>query len=193
MTKKARTRNQRVYKEALGIKVGDIVTTSYRTGPYEVWSIFGPRFYDRQLNIIIYPWPVISLCLVATAEHHLFVKKPHLDRHFFGVNEIHLEGDRYLTTMGDEIFVRPPRLGYPDLPIDMFKSHAAVPEPYPFREGVDYHAGTRQTWHCVYCGLDFNTKERIRGAPFCVGCGKIASTRIVMAIAGESTYRRMLG
>ena len=34
------------YKEALGIATGDIVTTSYNSGPYRVESIWGPKPYQ---------------------------------------------------------------------------------------------------------------------------------------------------
>jgi len=30
---------RRIYQTALGIQTGDIVSTSYGTGPYEVWHI----------------------------------------------------------------------------------------------------------------------------------------------------------
>jgi len=181
---------ERIYKKVLGIRVGDIVTTSYNTGPYEVWSIHGPHLWEKHSYYIIYPWPVISLALAYTESHHLFGKKG-----FSYINDIHREGDcRWLTTTGDEVIVTPPPNGYPDLPVDMFRSFPPPAEPYPFQDGVDYSAGHRRVWHCHRCGLDFNWQPTSRhGPPNCPRCNRIAYTRVILAVEGENTYVKTLG
>lgn len=171
----------RIYKKALGIRVGDIVTTSYNTGPYEVWSIWGPKCWHKGgLDYTIWPWPVISLLCVYAQGHYFF------GRHGFShLNEIHQEGDRWLGPHGSEIFVAPPSDGYPNLPIDMFLSYPPAPEPYLFQDGVDY---TEWAWHCRGCGLDFNEIRDSYSPPLCPVCQYIASTRVGMV--GAKVSRR---
>lgn len=184
---------KQIYQQALGIRTGDIITTSYGSGPYQVWSIHGPHLWDKGIHWIIYPWPVISLKLIFTKDHHLFGKCIGEGK-FSYINEIHRQEDRWFTTIGDEIFVKPPRLGYPDLPVDMFRSYPPDPEPYPFQDGVDYRAGHRRVWHCCHCGLDFNWQpDGGYGLPRCPQCNHIVTTRIVVAAVGENTYVKTLG
>ena len=166
----------RVYKEALGIQVGDIITTSYDTGPYEVWHIWGPKYWHKGLDWIIWPWPVISLLCVYAPGHHFFGR-----RGFSYLNEIHQENDRWFMPYG-EIFIASPVGGYPDLPMDMFLNYAPSAEPYPFQDGVDYIAWA---WHCRGCGLDFNEVRDDHSPPLCPNCQYIASTRLIMVEAGR--------
>lgn len=180
---------RRTYQTALGIQTGDIVTTSYNTGPYEVWSIHGPHLWEKHSHYIIYPWPIVHLTLVYAKGYHLF-GKPGLSY----VNEIHQEGNRWLTTVGDEVIVTPPPNGYPNLQIDMLRSYPPPPKPYPFQDGVDYEAGHRRVWHCHRCGLDFNWQPTSRhGPPNCPQCNRVAYTRVILAVAGENTYVKILG
>ena len=178
--------SDRIFKQALGIRVGDVVTTSYGSGPFYVWSIHGPVRFRKSMDIVIYPWPVVSLQLVATEDHHLY--RRHARGRFFGINDIFRRGDQWFTVGGDEVFIRPPRLGYPELRIDMFLSFPADPEPYRFQDGVDYEKGHRQVWHCERCDLDFNTDEPVRRPPPCIQCGRWASTKVIMATFGRSIY-----
>ena len=189
------TTTNRVHKEALGIRVGDVITTSYGTGPFEVWSIYGPRCWDEGLNWIIWTWPVISLKLITTEGNPRHGKCTVNSEHYFSyINELRRENSRWFNTMGDEIFARPPRSGYPNLPVDIFLSYPPASAPYLFQDGVDYHAGYRRVWRCCRCGLDFNWEPTSRnGPPHCPRCNYIASTRLVMALRGESTYRAAIG
>jgi hypothetical protein len=184
---------KRIYKEALGIRVGDVITKErHGTGPYYVWAIKGPVRFSRALDVIIYPWPIVSLVLVFTEDHHLYREGLRSDYRFSYINEVYREGDRWFTVMGDEVFVKPPRMGYPDLPVDMFKSCPPDPEPYPFQEGVDYDKGHRQVWHCEKCRTDFNTDDPVRPGLDCPACGRWTSTKIIMAKAGVSTYVQVI-
>lgn len=173
----------RIYKEALGIRVGDIVTTSYGTGPYVVWSIWGPKLWHAGHPAwTIWPWPVISLMCVYAEGHHSFGRLG-----FSYLNEIHQEADRWITAGGNEVFVAPPVGGYPDLPTDMFLSFPPAPEPYPFQDRVDYAAWA---WHCR-CGLDFNEVRDGHSPPLCPDC-QCVPTRIVMAAAEKDIPGRGL-
>jgi hypothetical protein len=78
------------FKTALGISTGDIVSTSYNTGPYEVWDIYS---LDRGL---------ISLELIAPG-----APRPGRRESHFWLNNIRREGDRWFNPRGDEIFVEP--------------------------------------------------------------------------------------
>lgn len=61
-----------VYKEALGITVGDIVSTSYSTGPFTVESITGPFTTFTSVGAFtIWPRPVICIRLIAIGDEHL--------------------------------------------------------------------------------------------------------------------------
>jgi hypothetical protein len=78
------------FKTALGISTGDIVSTSYNTGPYEVWDIYP---LDRGL---------ISLELIAPG-----APRPGRRESHFWLNNIRREGDRWFNAHDDEIFVTP--------------------------------------------------------------------------------------
>jgi hypothetical protein len=78
------------FKTALGISTGDIVSTSYRTGPYEVWDIHP---LDRGL---------ISLELIAPG-----APRPHRRESHVWLNTIRRDGDRWFNQHDDEIFVTP--------------------------------------------------------------------------------------
>lgn len=151
-------------KEALGIKVGDIVSTSYGTGPYRVISIHGPVWWeDNIFYLVVWPYPVISLVVVGPdesekANHHCFL------------NEIHQEGERWFNDSGDEIFLLE-KDKFPKAPepkpeqMDMFSllkpavenAPKAMPlnEPYKFQEGVDY-SDPKHVFHCPICRVDYN-------------------------------------
>ena len=170
----------RIFQEALGICTGDVVTTSYGTGPYEVWSISGPRLWREGLWRTIYPAPVISLALLSTG-HTGSVRSSQV----YGINDVLQEGDRWLTLSGDEVFVRPPARR-PLLQVDMFRSYPADPVPYPFQAGVDYTLEER-VWHCPTCGRDCNADPPGPFAPPpCPYCGMPASTRVIVLRRGAS-------
>lgn len=138
------------YKEALGIATGDIVSTSCGAGPYEVWSIWGPRYWIKNISsVVIWPWPIISLALFWVG--YPPTRKGH---HFSYLNNIHREGDCWFDDMGKEIFV-----GKPDKPNYIQAGLFVVqclPEPYQFQPEVDYFAGDHYIFHCPGCGKDFN-------------------------------------
>lgn len=178
--------NQRIFQEALGICTGDIVTTSYGTGPYEVWGISGPWLWKDGLYRTIYPQPVISLILLATGH-----TGPVRSRHFCFINDVLREGDRWFTLVGEEVFVRAPSQR-PALQVDMFRSYPADPPPYPFQEGVDYTLQGR-VWHCPHCGRDCNADPPgLLSPPRCPHCGREASTRIIVVRPGMSAFAQAM-
>lgn len=149
--------NRPPFYTALGISTGDIVTTSYGTGPYEVWRISEPRRFEASFHCIaIWPHPVIGLTVIRT-DHVGIVRD--VDLHW--INEVRREGDSWFSS-GAEIFVHPANASKPiqrsifDLPdID-----SDDPPSYPFQPGVDYQS--RGVWHCQDCGLDYDT-SRVTG------------------------------
>jgi hypothetical protein len=150
-----------VYKEALGIAVGDIVHTSYNTGPYTVLSIWGPHQYrENWQQVTIWPWPVISLAL-ADAD----------GRTGYYINEIHLDGDRWFSGR-DEIFVTKPETR-PPAQLSLFPDPSPTASPYPFQDGVDYEAGDGRLWRCEECGGDYDTDQphQLSRRPECPYCG----------------------
>lgn len=78
------------FMTALGISTGDIVSTSYGTGPYEVWDI-----YRLQGGLI-------SLELIEPG-----CRAPGRRESHFWLNNIRRDGDRWFNPHGDEIFVTP--------------------------------------------------------------------------------------
>lgn len=160
----------RYHREALGLKVGYIVTTSYGTGPYEVWAITAPRLVTSYPNaLIVRAWPVVDLALIVPQE-----AARHSERRFYGINSVRQQEGRWLTDQLDEVLVQPSREPLL-LPIHPTYSYPPLPEPYPFQRGVDYRAGHRQVWHCARCGLDWNEARRPRweaaSCPACQGWG----------------------
>ncbi len=172
---------ERIFQEALGICTGDVVTTSYGTGPYEVWRISGPRLWRDGLWRAIYPATVISLALLSTGH-----TGPVRSSDFCFINDVLREGERWFTLSGNEVFVRPPTKR-PLLQVDMFSSYPPDPQPYPYQAGVDYSAGDRRLWHCSYCGRDCNAEPPGPYAPPpCPYCGMPASTNVIVLRRGTS-------
>jgi len=148
-----------VYKEALDIAVGDVVTTSYGSGPYRVTHIWGPKtWYSDHHEMVIWPYPIISLVLTYDDDHR---QNPAAF-----INNVHREQDRWFTDcvthLGerDEVFVQKPDTPTPPMQISLFTQ--VEPPPYQFQPGVDYNAGDGHVWHCNQCGTDFNADRRNR-------------------------------
>jgi hypothetical protein len=139
------------YKKALGIAPGDIITTSYGTGPYEVWDISSPRYWHKHIGaLVIWPWPVISLILF-----HADNPPETRSYHFAYINDIHCDNGRWFTDNGDEIFVEKPQQPRAiQMSLPLTSQNTAVP--YDFQPGVDYRAGDGRVFHCPQCSCDFN-------------------------------------
>jgi hypothetical protein len=156
----------RIFQSVFGIQTGDLVTTSYATGPYEVWGITVPRYTQLWVGrFVIRDYPVISLTLIAPGV------PPRGDNGLYWINDVRQEGERYLTDANDEVFVR---RGSPiALPIDFLRSYPATPGPYPFDPTVDFGARPRRIWRCTECRRDFNAVVESRHGPaYCPGCQK---------------------
>jgi len=160
---------------AFGISVGDIVSTSYGTGPYVpyvVLSVSPPRYHDRFVGVlVIRTWQVIDL----VCRH---VDRP--DRgpdHRAYLGSIRVEGNRWFTDQNDEIFVVRKSAGKA-VQLSMFNDDID-PErdlPYEFQPGVDY---SHDAWKCTHCGKDFNeATERGRGPVW--HCGDVCDKLILM-------------
>lgn len=136
-------------KRALGISTGDIVTTSYGTGPYEVWDIQGPYLYSNWQGLFIYRHPKMSLVMTTPGTI------PPEGAQYPRINDVVYIGGRWLSLGGrDELFVEHrSQAGQ----INLFGPEEPTAEPYRFQEGVDYEAKDR-TWHCWGCGRDFNAE-----------------------------------
>lgn len=138
------------FHRGLGIQTGDIVTTSWGSGPYMVVHVRGPRYVDRfPGTLIIRAWPVISLTVIRTLED----LANGAGKYYIG--GIRREEARWLTDANDEIFVlRPDRMPFRT----QMAIHSTPPAPpqYSFQDGVDYALPGRSTWKCEECGRDFN-------------------------------------
>lgn len=158
-----------VYREALGVETGDIVTTSYGTGPYEVREIIGPHYWYCDWNsLVVREYPVISLVLVRQGH-----EGPVLFYHMYWINDVRREGERYFDDQGDEVFVEKPQARPAMSMPDLLSAAEDDPRtrPYRFQAGVDYDAGDGRVWHCPACGLDFNGSSPFRcGVPACPRC-----------------------
>lgn len=150
-------------KEALGISVGDVVTTSYGSGPYEVKSVRPPQKFCKSIfSIVIRDHEVTSLVLRDLDGNC------NTDSY---INNIRRVGDRWATDMNDEVFVEKKNklvIIQPDLFAVAAKSD--IPAEYQMQEGCDYRAGAGRIWHCEYCAKDFNSPEKQRLPYFCPDC-----------------------
>lgn len=155
----------RIYQEALGIHTGDIVRTSYGSGPYEVWSMTPPSYVhglEHGPEVVIHLWPTISLVLVkphGKSNHHQVVAPCYYINNVRQVLQPY-GSSRWFTDQNDEVLVEPSDAP-PALPIDMFASYPPIPEPPVFQAGVEYSVsagvdGEICLWHCRTCALDFN-------------------------------------
>lgn len=175
---------ERIYKTALGIQTGDIVRTSYKTGPYEVWWITDPYFSGVEAvgTIIIRTWPVISLTLV---EHG---KGPGPGGSGYSwINDIRQEGDRWFTDSNDEIFVEKRSVS---LPVDMFRSYPQIPDPYTFNPDVDYQLAG-EIFNCEQCG-DFNAKRYgLSHHAYCPKCGRWSAFRLILMEPRDHTKKQL--
>ena len=168
-----------IYQEALGIATGDIITTSYGTGPYIVKRISGPSYVHQSISaLVIWPYPVISLVLADTDP--AYIRGLSCSAY---INNIHREPDgRYLTDGGDEITVQRPASVTPG----QMSLFAALISPYQFQPGVDYHAGDKRVWHCPYCGRDFNAEKQGICGPACPRCsGRFNKITIPVIMMGN--------
>lgn len=137
------------FKRALGIATGDIVRTSYNTGPYEVWRIYGPeQWCDSVIHISIWPQPIISLGLILPGTGS------ESNPHTYGINEIRREGDRWFTANA-EVFVETAQTAIQGSLFDPIEERTA--DPYQFQPDVDYQ--DPRTWRCRGCNRDFNDKH----------------------------------
>ena len=134
-------------QSTVGIIAGDIVTTSYGTGPYTVVCVTPPRYVDKIVGgLVVRTWPVSSLVLVRCDS---------LDKTRCYINDVRrLPDGRWFTDQNDEIFVQPnPNAA---CPVQMQLFAVQCGDPYEFQPGVDY-AG--QVWQCGRCGADFNAEK----------------------------------
>lgn len=151
---------ERIFKTALGIQTGDLVKTSYGTGPFEVWDISEPYNRGERLEgvLSVFAYPMVGLTLI-TPGH-----KARSDCDFSYINNVRQLPEGWVTPSGERIFIERPA-SPPALPLDIFRSYLPMPAPYQARAGVDYEAGHRRVWHCEVCGLDFNVEQVDRYNP----------------------------
>jgi len=155
------------YQTALGISVGDRVSTSYGTGGI-VTHVSRPHYVERGVSsLVVRTWPVMSLNYEGT---------PYAVHGDKIINDIRIEGDRWFTDADDEIFVEKAQPEHP-LQMNMFEATLEPFEPYKFRAGVDY---SRDVWSCEECG-DFNAGPEMDDMRWhCPICGKYGVTKIIL-------------
>lgn len=161
------------YKEVFDIATGDIVTTSYKSGPYYIKNISGPYTWCENWHCLtIWPWPTVSLKLTYT--------DPSKTTSAY-INDIHREKDRWFSTNRDEIFIRKPRVASArQITMD---SYPPTPDPYPFQANINYYAGDRKIWHCPACKTDFNTQLHHKtNRPNCPHCDTRRLPILIIAI-----------
>ncbi len=176
-------------QSGLGIRTGDIVRTSYDTGPYEVWQIYGPYLWtDSTDYLAIYSAPQMGLQLIRPGE-------PFRGReHCFWINHISRVGDRWFTGR-DEMFVEHVNsVGQ----LDLFGPAEEIPAQYAWQEGVNYHVALGEVWRCWACGRDFNGRQTDRWCgPLCLdsACHGVGKAIVVLPemIAATSDPRDIWG
>lgn len=176
-----------VFQTALGISTGDIVTTSYGTGPFIVTSIHGPRYVQHWIGFVfVTDYPLISLGLVRSDDP---------GRGNYGINDIRQVSDRWFTESDDEVFVEK---GSVDSGLQMGLFTNPDPAPYAFNPDVDY---SENAWRCKHCEYDFNAlphsrNGRVACGPFCERCGlqaaKIYFRSRTDSSPGKSVFTRAI-
>ncbi len=179
---------------ALGITVGDLVHTSYNTGPYEVYYIFGPTWVDEGVGtLVFFPWPTISLACISKSKRRTACAVPQklkCDDVSGWLNDIRREGDRYFTCQNDEIFVTKRQ----SAPVNLLEViETAQPEVLPIPaqptlpDDVDFNRPAR--W-CESCKHFWNVEPEFAGAPhWCPSCTHPRvgyRVSVVPATGGES-------
>lgn len=148
--------------DRLGISIGDIVTTSYHTGPYVVHGVYGPFYTERGFyGLVVRTWPVYDLGLDGG-----------------GINSVRREGERWFTDSNDEIFVQ---FVEPEGQLSLFEVCEQPVASYPLEPGVDYRQFGR-VWKCGRCEVDFNAappQPYWRGAA-CPRCGLGSYTQVYL-------------
>ena len=169
-----------IYRQALGITTGDVITTSYKSGPYIVKQISGPYYFQKTFAYLtIWPSPVICLTLSYA--------DPSLTSTAY-INHIHREPDgRYLTDCHDEIFVH--KSAQPS-PAQLPLLDPVTSSEYPYQPGINYHAGDTHVWHCRDCGSDFNAEKQNRhcgpACPYCTRRFPTIAIPIIVMGNGQS-------
>jgi hypothetical protein len=168
--------------QALGISVGDIISTSYGSGPYRVVEISQPvKFSIRALHIVIRDHEVTHLKL---ADLDGESKTPSY------IGSIRRVGsDRWATDMNDEIFVEK-KGEVSGAQLDLFSvlTPEAAPD-YDFQAGCDYRAGAGKVWRCDGCGKDFNTAESSKRSASCPDCASGSTAIYFMAAPALDDWR----
>lgn len=178
-----------VRQTALGISEGDIITTSYDTGPYIVKRVHPALYWYKTSDLVVRPYPVTSMALAHYPKH---------GGEYAGINQVRRVDNRWFSGVNDEIFVqKPDHYSLEQVSMfDLFPTADGTEEtPYVFQDGVDYLAGDGCLWHCEHCGKDYNTE--LRGlakrsdCPFC-GWFPIALIYIDHRVNHENAYWRWL-
>lgn len=184
--------------KALGISIGDKLTTSYGSGPYEVKSIWGAYWWWTSLeanhdHVTIWQYPVASFTVSQNDKRDCYI------------NHVHQDGNRWFSDSGDEIFVEKNFSAKKFHQIALFDFIDSIPDdprrqPYRFDPDVDY-SNQETVFQCWKCRRDFNGKKWNGGHanPHCPYCNAwVAKTVIVMdrVIPGNrywNEYQRLMG
>lgn len=135
----------------MGVELGDIVSTSYFTGPYEVTKITGPLYSDRDISdlVTIFPWPYMNLQCVGKScrgeQQEALLNGYHQDPR-----------GRLVSTFGDLLTVFKPEHRRPRQ-ASLFDPPDPIPGVYPWQPGVDYDSW--DLWNCRKCSADFNAPK----------------------------------
>jgi len=175
------------YKEALGIATGDVVRTSYGTGPYYVWNIHGPRYTERGVGYFaVWPFPIVSLVLVRSIDG--FPMSFPDSYSFSYINAVYLRVDGRWFSGQDEVFVTTPRMGQAQQ-MNLFAIAQELPPPYEFQPGVDYFGGDGTVWKCPTCEADFNAPKIEEHNP--IHCGVLVSL-LFITMGNDGDWRTVL-
>lgn len=158
----------------IDLHVGDIVTTSYETGPYEITGVSRLSYFYQLSILLIRTYPVVSLTVRELKEES---RKGWL-------NNVRQVEKRFLTDGNDEIFIQR-RSTQPREQAGLFDD-LDCGQPYRFQSGVDYSTAYHprcgapellinfsdwQVFHCRICQRDFNS-HRTAHVARCPDCQK---------------------
>jgi hypothetical protein len=170
--------SQRWYREALGIRVGDLLTRGSPPERFEVWTISAPRMTTASTGVlVIRSWPVVDVSLVRADQEPEWER----DYPFHGISSIRHEGTRWVNDIQEEFLFRPPDAPRP-FTVHPTWSFPPTPPPYAFQQEVDYRAGGRKVCHCPECPRDWNDLKDHHSREYatCPVCGMVGNCIVMM-------------
>lgn len=161
-----------VFASVFGLTVGDVVRTSYGSGPYTITELTRPAYtWFTYGGFVVRTWPVFSL----------FVSRTPTDQGYI-INDIRrLDDGRYFTDSNDEVTVIEQAGGRTLAQMSLFAADDQIRRPWPddfMIDGVVFPWAWACLDHHEYLGPILDPKK----PAICPECRRPASSQRVMEL-----------